>query len=317
MKKIAYIFPGQGSQCVGMGQSLYENFSVAKEIYNNVSEYIGKDIANICFNGPTEELCKTINSQPAIMTTSIAALESLNSVIDIKPDFVAGHSLGEYSALYASKVLDLKTVSGAIAKRAEFMDIEAHKTKGGMLAVLNFDIEHIKSCINSVLSTKKGVLQIANYNTPVQTVVTGEEDLIDDLYGELLKNGAKRVVQLAVSGGFHSDLMKGACTDFKQYLDNIKFNNAVCPVLTNVDAKPETDGNIIKEKLVSQIYSSVYWVQSINYMIENGVDTFVEFGAGRVLAGMNKKINSDITTYNVFDAESLYEVKEVLSKELV
>jgi len=316
MTKTAFIFPGQGAQSVGMGKDLYDNFETAKEVFDKADEILGKSITTICFEGPDEDLKQTINTQPAILTTSIAALETLKSKINIKAEFVAGHSLGEYGALYESGVLTLETALKLISKRAELMSIASSKTTGGaMAAVLNCDSAKLQECLEE--ASKTAYVSVANYNSPDQVVITGESEGINKASELLIEAGAKRVIPLAVSGAFHSELMHSAGEEFAKYLKGFSLNDANISVITNVDAEITTNADDFKSKMSQQIYSSVYWTQTIQKMIENGVDTFIEIGPGKVLAGLNRKINAEVKTYNVFDKASLEACIEAINLQLV
>lgn len=298
--KTAFIFPGQGAQSVGMGKDLYDNFEAAKAVFDKADEVLGRSISQICFDGPEEELKQTINTQPAILTTSIAALEALKSKLSIKPAFVAGHSLGEYGALYEAGVLNLDETIELISKRAEAMS----KIKGGsMAAVLNLGEDKVAECLKEANST--GYVAVANYNSPEQVVITGEDEAVKKASELMSAAGAKRVIPLAVSGAFHSELMKSASEEFNQSVSKITPKDAKVSVITNVDAEITTSGADFKEKMPKQIYSSVHWTQTIQKMIANGVDTFIEIGPGKVLAGLNRKIDSSVKTYNVYDVASL------------
>lgn len=298
MGKIAFIFPGQGAQSVGMGKDVYEHSAVGKEVYDRFDEIIGRKLTNVCFNGPEEDLKQTINTQPAILATSLALLEVLKEKTDITPDFVAGHSLGEYGALYTAGVLSLDDTIKAIAKRAELM---SQAKSGSMAAVLGLSQDVLEEIISGV----DGVVSIANYNTPEQLVITGEEQAVAEVSKLASEKGAKRVIPLAVSGAFHSALMKPAGEEFALFVKDLKFNDASIPVVTNVDAKETTKGSDFEEKMPRQIYSSVYWTQIIQHMMSQGVDTMIEIGPGSVLMGLNRKISRDIKTYSVSNLEAV------------
>lgn len=311
VKKIAFLFPGQGSQSVGMGKELYENFAAAKSVYDTADKTLGKGITTICFEGPEEDLKQTVNTQPSIVTTSIAALEALKSELNITPDFVAGHSLGEYCAMYAAGVMSLETTLKAIQKRADLMGA----TKGGaMAAVLNATDEQLKAGLAE--GSKVGYVDVANYNSPVQVVITGDSDAVKATSDYLLANGVRRVVPLAVSGAFHSKYMENAGKEFAGFVSELALNDAKMPVITNVDATETLKADDFKSKMPSQISSSVHWTQTIQKMVQEGVDTFIEIGPGKVLAGLNKKIAPEATVYNVFDKATLEATVAALKEQL-
>jgi [acyl-carrier-protein] S-malonyltransferase len=312
MKKVAFLFPGQGSQTVGMGKDLYDNYEAAKLVFDTANSTLGKSVSTICFEGPEETLKQTVNTQPSIVTMSIAAMEALKSQVNVVPDYVAGHSLGEYCAMFASGVMSLETTLRAIQKRADLMG----QTKGGaMAAVLNASEEALKAGLEA--GSKVGYVDVANYNSPAQVVITGAEDAVRAAGDYLIANGARRVVPLAVSGAFHSKFMEGAGKEFAEFASSLELNDASVPVITNVDAQETVSSEDFREKMPRQIYSSVHWTQTIQKMVENGVDTFIEIGPGKVLAGLNKKIAPEATVYNVFDKASLETTVEALKSQLI
>lgn len=311
-KKIAFLFPGQGSQSVGMGKDLYENFDSAKNVFDEADKILGKSITKLCFEGPEDSLKQTVNTQPCIVTMSIATMEAFKSQLNIVPFCTAGHSLGEYCAMYCAGVMNLETTLKAIQKRADLMS----SVKGGtMAAVLNAPDGSIEKALKEASSV--GYVDVANYNSPAQVVITGDENAVSKAGELLIQLGARKVVPLAVSGAFHSKFMENAGKEFESFVSTLGINEASIPVITNVDGEITTSSNDFKNKMPRQIYSSVHWTQTIQKMIESGVDTFIEIGPGKVLAGLNRKISPDIKTYNIYDMESLNNTVEILKSELI
>lgn len=304
---IAYVFPGQGAQFQGMGKDFFDEYEISKNIYMTADDILNKSISKICFGGSDDELKNTVNTQPCLVATEIAILEALKKEINIVPNAVAGHSLGEYSAMYCAGVLSLKDTFLTIQKRANAMSTVK---SGKMAAVISDDIELINNCLEEAKTL--GVVSVANYNSLKQVVITGENAALDKAVELLQASGVKKVIPLNVSGAFHCELMKNVASDFGTVLNNIKINDAMIPVYTNVDSKPEFKAENFKLKMPKQIYSSVYWTQTVQNMIKDGIKTFVEIGPGRVLGGLIKKTDSDAVIYNVNSIETLKETVSIL-----
>ncbi|MCJ8006231.1 ACP S-malonyltransferase [Lederbergia wuyishanensis] len=302
MGKIAFVFPGQGSQSVGMGQVAFNENEKSKEIFKIADNRLGRELSSIIFNGPQDLLTKTVNAQPALLTTSIALLEYLKEE-GITPDYTAGHSLGEYSALVASGAIDFSDAVYAVSKRGEFMEEAVPNGEGTMAAVLGLDQGSLKEITDAVTIDGNSV-QLANLNCPGQIIISGTVAGVEKAGEQAKEKGAKRVLPLNVSGPFHSELMKPAAEKFTSILNEINIKDADIPVITNVTASPINKNQDIKEKLIEQLYSPVLWEDSVQKMIELGVDTFIEIGPGKVLSGLIKKINKNVQIYSVQDPES-------------
>jgi [acyl-carrier-protein] S-malonyltransferase len=309
MSKIAFVFPGQGSQSVGMGKDFAE-LPLARTVYETFDLIVAAKLSQVCFEGPEEELRRTLYTQPAILATSIAALTLFRERCALKPALVAGHSLGEYAALYAAGVISLETAAQLVKRRSELMEAAP---KGAMSAVLGLDGDKVDEIVNAYRQESQAVIAVANYNTDSQIVISGALAAVEQVSERLKSAGAKRVMPLPVGGAFHSPLMSAAAKSFTEYLSDFDFNNAQMPVVTNVDATLTTQGAEAQLKLGKQIDHSVCWTQTMSRMIrQEGVDTVVEFGPGKVLTGMFKKMFPEVRLYNVLDIVSLDAVTAAL-----
>lgn len=280
MTKKAFIFPGQGSQKEGMGTD-YANH----EIFLKANEALGFDLQELCITGTQEELTKTENAQPALFTVSYIKYKETNE----KPDMVAGHSLGEYTALCVAGVISFEDTVKLVRKRGELMSKAVEPGKGGMAAILGLAAEEVKNAISSI----EQKVEIANYNCPGQIVISGEIKGIEAAC-KIISEMGKKAIPLSVSGPFHSSMMKPAAVEFEKVLNEIKFNDPIIPVVMNVTAKPLVSGKEAKQLMVEQLYSSVMWTQSITNMVSDGVEDFIEIGPGKVLSGLVKKIKRSL-----------------------
>lgn len=313
MTKIAFIFPGQGSQTVGMGQQLVENNTDCHHFYEQANEVLGFSLSELMLNGPAEELTKTYNAQPALLTTSSMIAHKLKQA-GIMPNFTAGHSLGEYSALVASDVLSFAEAVLLVHQRGLYMNEAVPAGKGAMAAILGLGKDELAAVTHDVTSNGE-VVQIANLNCPGQIVISGTAAGVLEASSKAKEAGAKRAIPLVVSGPFHSELMRPAAQQLDAAISAIELKQASIPVISNVTAEPVTDASHIKNLLVEQLYSPVRWEESIQQMIEQGTTIFVECGPGKVLSGLVKKIDRSVTTYCVHDEETLQQVITELGVE--
>jgi len=302
MTNVAYIFPGQGAQTVGMGKELYDSSPEAKAIFDQADKVMDNGLLDVIFNGPQEKLTLTAYSQPAIVATSIAALKALEAhpkFQSITPKFTAGLSLGEYSALAAAGVFTLEDTLEVIKHRSAFMDEACKLQAGKMAAIIGFEKEKLEQ-----ICQQTGA-EIANFNSLQQIVITGHAEKVEKACELIKEAGAKNVVPLAVSGAFHSSLMQPAAEKFVEVLKTANISTPPIPVISNVDANPATDTEIIRSNLAKQITSSVQWVSAIQYMAGQGITDFLEIGPGRVLSGLMRKTDRNLKVYNIQKPEDI------------
>ena len=300
--KSAFLFPGQGSQSPGMGKDLADNFPVARQVFEEADDALGFSLSRLCFEGPAEDLQLTENTQPAILAVSVAAFRALESVQAPVPAFVAGHSLGEYSALVAAGVLNLSDALRTVRARGRYMQEAVPVGTGAMAAVMGAELSDIERVCQE--ASDEELCSVANINAPNQVVIAGNTAAVDRAV-ELLKGVAKRVIKLNVSAPFHCALMKPAQDRLAPDLERLRFNEPRFPVITNVDARVTTAPDELRDALVRQVSAPVRWLESMQVLMLNRVETVVEVGPGKVLTGLMRQTNRDLKSLNVENAASL------------
>ncbi len=303
MGKIAFVFPGQGAQKVGMAKDVYDANPAATQYFDKADEVLGFNISKLAFEGPEDELKQTANTQPALLTASVTLLEALKAH-DIQPDYVAGHSLGEYSALVAAGVLSFEDAVAIVRARGQFMEQAVPAGQGAMAAVLGAERTALSELCAAVTADGHAV-ELANVNCPGQIVISGTREGVEAAGARVKEIGGKRAIPLEVSGPFHSSMMKPAAQLLEERLQGVNFEDAFVPVVANVTAQAVTSGDEVRKLLVEQVYSPVLWEDSVRYLIEQGVDTFIEIGPGNVLTGLIKKTDKDVRLFNISSLDSL------------
>ncbi len=303
MVKTAFVFPGQGSQFVGMGKDFYDHLPAARELMEEANDVLGFDLANICFNGPEETLKLTENTQPALLVHSTMALKILREN-GIDSVVAAGHSLGEFSALVAAGALQFKDAVRLVRLRGQFMQEAVPVGVGTMAAVIGLPIDTLQELCDQV-SKDTSIAQPANLNSPVQTVIAGHKEAVEQVSAKALEAGAKKAVSLPVSAPFHSVLMKPAEVKLQKELEQTEFFDLSIPVITNIEAQPITKGSDARSALVKQVCSPVRWSETMQVLVDQGIERVIELGSGKVLSGLIKRFNRDITCFQVGDRESL------------
>lgn len=298
MRKIAFVFPGQGSQYVGMGKEIYTEYSEARTVFDKVKKKLGIPLKDLCFNGPGDELRLTVNTQPAILTVSVAILKTLE-LEGIKPDYTAGHSLGEYSALVAAGALEYTDAAWLVRQRGAFMQEAVPPGEGTMAAILGLEAGQVELLCQE--ASAFGLVEPANYNAPGQIVIAGARSAVEKAM-ELAKGyGAKKTVPLSVSGPFHSSMLQPASMRLAMALDQVVIRNASVPLVANISAEVTENAPDIRDNLVRQVSNPVKWQQSVEKLRDLGVNTYIEIGPGKVLSGLIKKIDKKAEMYNIED----------------
>ncbi|RLB64901.1 MAG: [acyl-carrier-protein] S-malonyltransferase [Deltaproteobacteria bacterium] len=311
-EKVAFLFPGQGSQYVGMGEDFYQTFNAAKEVFTEASDSLDQDLANVCFNASKEELNKTENTQPAILTASIATLKVLMQEYGIRPVVLAGHSLGEYSALVAAGVVSFYDAVQVVRARGKFMQTAVPLGCGTMAAVLGMKKEKLENiCRETTDPSREKVVEPANYNCPGQVVISGHVKAVDEATIKARDEGASRAVKLPVSAPFHCSLMEPAARRLAEKFCDVKVSEPQIPVISNVDADTNYTVDTTSDLLVRQVSSAVRWEESMHLMVEQGVTRIIEIGPGRVLSGLMRRINRRIKTHTVENVADLKKLAEV------
>lgn len=312
MNKLAFVFPGQGAQAVGMGKDLFDQYDVAKRLFSEADEALGYSIKDMCFEGPADDLKLTANTQPAILTVSVIVNEILKEH-GVQPDVAGGHSLGEYSALVAAGVLSFQDAVALVHKRGQYMQEAVPVGEGGMAAIIGLDDEAIAAACEKA-TKEAGEVQPVNFNCPGQTVIAGTTHGVEKAVEELKAAGAKKAVVLPVSAPFHSTLMKPASEKLAAELDKVAIHDAAFPVVSNFTGELETKAEEIKANLVAQADHPVRWITCVKTMQAFGADTFVEAGPGKTLCGFNRRIDRSIKSLNVENLESLQKTLDYLKE---
>jgi [acyl-carrier-protein] S-malonyltransferase len=300
MPRIAWVFPGQGSQAVGMGYELFQSSRKAREVFQEADDGLNMPLSRLCFEGPAEELRETINAQPAILTASVACLRAASEFsVPLKPEFVAGHSLGEYTALVAAHVISFVDAVRLVRERGRLMQEAGRIRPGGMAAIIGLDEESLEAVCRETGA------QIANFNCSGQIAISGTRESLARSMDLAQARGARRVIPLQVSGAFHSVLMQPTVEGMAQAISEVDFNLADVPIVANSTARPLTSPEEVKEELLRQLCHCVQWQPSVEFMVDFGVSTFIEVGPGQVLSGLIKRISNRVQVLSISDPESI------------